>query len=304
MATIEPPINQGIRNVKAIPVSFCSEESRFVQVDSRVVHIPRKVWKEFIKRKSSHKMDSVPLYVGIRKSGVQGGKCFFFGHVEFTTNTSNSSDDMALLPDWLFDHLGSDPMDTNIDIVYVPMPQDVDKIVLKGDNSSYVHTDVRSEIENKIGKWNCINKDESFNVGGVKFTVLDLRTKTNDDLPTGRSVNFASIYDLKDVKLEFEEPDDIKAAREREEKRIKQEEEWKSRPVQKAKVEISYHADGKHFGAHVSGFNHEEQKNLKPDNHVFQGDGLKIGGTQSLPKTKQEMLEARLKRLAELEKQG
>lgn len=310
MSASTVPLNEGIKNVKAIPISFCSEEARFIQPDSRVVHIPKNVWKEFIKIKTFHRMTEIPLYVGIRRSGDKGGKAFFFGHVEYTTNTDNSDENMALLPDWLFEYLGTDIMDTFVDIVYVVKPQDVDKIILKGNKSSYVNTDIKAELEEKLGRWNCINKGETFAVDDVTFTVVDIRAKPNDIFIDGKSINFGSIYSLTEVKLEFVEPDDIRDVREREEKRIEREKELKAKPLQKAR-DSSESKNNMNFGAHVSGFGSTgdvEKKNIsnkneeKKDYVPFQGGGLKIGTAPTKPLSKNEILEARLKRMAELEK--
>lgn len=301
------PLREGAKDVQAVCIDFCTEEARYTTPDSRIVHIPRDIWHEFVKRKNGHRMGSTPLFVGIRNTNNRKGKKFYFGRVEPSVNTANSNHTMALLPGWLFECLEMDIMDAKIDIVYVPLPQDVDKIILKGNKSSYVNTDVKTELEEKLGSWNCINIDEKFEVREVTFTVIDLRSSD------GKKLEFGSIYNLQEVKLEFEEPDDMKEIRERMEKEKKLEEERKNRPIQRARCDNSSSQDkksGTHFGAHVSGFSHTgevEQKiggEEKHDYLPFQGDGLKTGSTHTKPLTKAEILEARLKKIKELEEQN
>ena len=150
METTGVLLRDGGKGIKSICIEYCTEESRYIQPDSRIVHIPRDIWHEFVKRKDGYRMGSAPLFVGIRNTMNPKEKKFYFGRVEPSVNTVNSNHKMALLPSWLFNYLDMDYMDATVDIVFVPMPQDVDKIVLKGNKSSYVNTDVKTELEEKL----------------------------------------------------------------------------------------------------------------------------------------------------------
>lgn len=276
------PIDKGAFDVQAISVDLCSTDYLHTNPDSRVVHIPGNMWNAFMDRKDKSGLKDSPLYVGIRNSRKPKGKKFFFGFVVPTITSANSVDTMSLLPNWLFEYLETDPMETLVDIVYGGKPPGVTKIILKGNKSSYVSTDIRTAIENKLDLWNCINKDETFTVNDVIFTVVDIKNKED------KTIDFGSIFNMDEVKLEFNEPDDIKAAREREEARVKSE-----HVVQKARS----------YGAHVSGFastGEVEEKigGEKAHTYVtFQGEGLKMGGKSRIltREEKAAMLEERLK---------
>lgn len=311
----------GNKDIKAVCIDFCSNETRYTEPNSRTVHIPRDIWSDFINRKNFHRMESIPLFIGIRNAKNRKGKKFYFGRVEPSVDTVNSNHTMALLPKWLFECLDMDMMDATIDIVYVPMPQDVDRIILKGNNSSYVNTDVKSELEEQMGSWNCINLNETFKVRDVTFTITDLKTSEN------KTIEFGSIFNLEEVKIEFEEPDDIRELNEKLEREIKLDER-KQRTLQNAnnklttdssnfvtkaskfsktskyapfqgdsfKINSSTNDQSKvKFGSNISGFN---QKTDEDSTYVpFQGTGLKINSITNKHLTKAELLEARLKRL-------
>lgn len=283
----------GAKNIKAISIDLCTENPIYTREDSRIVHIPKDIWNNFIERKVSLGNTDRPLYVGIRNSRNPNGKRFYFGRVEPSIKSENSTNKMALLPRWLFDYLETDPMDTLIDIVFVRKIEDAGKIVIKGSNSSYARTDIKTELESKMSSWNCINSGDNFKISDVNFDIVEIRTCEQEGFPEGKIVDFASIFNIDDVKVEFLEPDDIKEAREREEKRLKSIEEMKTRPLQRAK---------NHFGANVAGFNQGEEKQEENTFVPFQGKGNKI--SSSNPKlSREEIAQMRLKRLEEFGKQ-
>lgn len=289
----------GSKNIQAVCIDFCTEEIRYNQPDSHIVHIPRDLWHRFIEQKTKYRIESLPLYVGIRNSNNPKGKKFYFGRVEPSVNTSNSNHKMALLPRWLFEYLEMDTMESLVDIVFVSKITPVDIIFLKGNKSSYVKTDIKRELEEKLDTWNCINNGEVFKIRDVTFTVTNL--KSSD----GEIINFGSIYSG-EVKIEFEEPDDIKETRERIEKEDKKVKEMKEMKLQKARCDSPQ--KGRKYGAHVSGFSSTgdvEEKIGKDKVHdylPFQGDGLKLTNVPARQLTKAELLEVRLKKMGELAK--
>lgn len=262
------PLFKGGKNIKSVCYGFCVAEER---QDLRIIHIPRDMWQAFIKRKTDQKMENTPLFVGVRATNNPNGKKFYFGCVEPSFKTINSEHTDAILPEWLFSYLDMDIIDSYVDIIFLSKPKNVNKIILKGNKSSYVKTDIKTDLEIKIGSWNCINNNEKFTVNDVEFTVVGLKSIDNEDM------DFGSIFNLDEVKLEFEEPDDIKELRMKEEK--------------KEKI---------HFGAHVSGFNQPEKPVETSEYKIFQTQGLKLGDPPKKPLTKAEILEARLKKISEI----
>lgn len=288
----------GAKNVKAVSIDLCTENPVYTSDDSRIVHIPKDIWNNFIERKTQLRITDEPLYVGIRNSRNPNGKRFYFGRVEPSIKSENSTNDMALLPRWLFDYLESDMMDTLVDIVFVRHINKAGKIVLRGSNSSYARSDIKTKLESKMSSWNCINSGDKFMVDGVKFEIVEVRAKESEGFPEGKIIDFASIFNIDEVKVEFLEPDDIREAREREEKRLKQEEENRKRPLQKAYND--QHEPKRHFGAHVAGFSSTEETKEEPTFVPFQGKGNKISSSsQNL--TRQQIIEARIKKLSSTE---
>lgn len=262
----------GYRKIKAICADFCSEEYQYLEPDSRIIQIPKEKWNNFMIKKNSERQSNKPLYVGIRNSENPDGKKIYFGKVEPNLSHLESVSSSVVLPSWCFSTLNMDFTNSKVDIVLLLEIPDVHKIVLKGDNSSYINTDIRSEVEFKFNGWNCLNLGETFYLNGVQFTVTNLLNSK------GKQIEYGAIYQLDEVILEFDEPDDLIKLREERERQKKIEEEFRNRPreLQRAK-----------------------SPEPEPDNRpaIFKDEGLKISSSQSKPLTKQELLEARLKRL-------
>lgn len=298
--------NGGNIDVRAVCVDFCTEEERYLDPDSHFIHIPRDLYLNFLKRKSDSGYDTIPLYVGIRNSKNPNGKKFFFGRVEPSLTTENSHHTMALLPKWVFEKLELDMMDATIDILYVPIPQSVALIKIKGSNALYVQTDIKTNLENKLAGYNCLNIGEEFKVGETTFKVIELRNKNN------KIIEFGSIYNIDECNLDFEMCDEEIEKEKARIEALKQLEIERSKPreLQKATTQNDKHIEksssnkfGKlrsqyaAFGARVHSLkddNEEEKKEETKEVEHFQGTSNRIGGTK-IPLTRQQILEARMK---------
>jgi hypothetical protein len=283
-------LTHGNIDVKAVCIDFCTEEQRYLDPDSHFIHIPRDLYLKFLKRKNDTGLNQSPLYIGIRNSKNPTGKKFYFGRVEPSTTTLNSHHTMCLLPKWIFNKLGMDIMDGYVDILYLPIPQSVALIKLKGSNSIYAKTDIKASLEIKLSGYNCLNIDEEFKVENTTFKVVELRNKEN------KIIEFGSIYNIDECNLDFEMCDEeIEKEKVRIETLRKADlEKDRSRDLQKARSDGNIKIDHKDinsnkygqlgkkysaFGTKVHSLKNdeEEEKEEKKDTYQFQDTGHKIG---------------------------
>lgn len=278
-------LKKGNIDVKAVCIEFCTNEERYLDPDSHFVHIPRDLYVDFLSKKAKSGFDSSPLYVGIRNSKNPSGKKFFFGRVEPSLTTANSHHTMVLLPRWVFEKLEMDLMDGTVDIVYTRIPQPVALMKLKGSNSSYTKTDIKTALENRLSGFNCLNKDEEFRVGETSFKVVELRNKENN------VIEFGSIYNIDDCNLDFELCDDEIEKEKQRVEALKQADFLRNKPreLQKANSEI-HETQSKNmankfgqlnkkystFGARVHSLKGDNEE--KKEEYSFKDVGHKIGG--------------------------
>lgn len=301
-------LKNGNIDVQAVCIEFCTEEERYLDPDSHFIFIPRDLYLNFLKKKSDSGLNHIPLYVGIRSSGNPNGKKFYFGRVEPSTTTANSHHTMVLLPRWVFEKLDMDIMEASVDIVYLPIPQSVALMKLKGSNSVYATTDIKTALEVKLSGYNCLNIDEEFKVGDTSFRVVELRNKEN------RLIEFGSIYNIDECNLDFEMCDEeVEKEKLRAEALKKADlERTKPRELQKARSDETGHEvktqkstatrfgklGNKYsaFGTKVHSLKGDENEEKKDDEYQFQDAGHKIGGPEpKKPLTRQQITEARIK---------
>ena len=273
-------IRTGYFEINCTCIDNCTEESKYVDRESHFIHIPRDIYHKFLILKKRNGRESFPLYVGIRSSNKRDIK-LYFGRVEPSVNSINSNHEMALLPKWVCERLELDEFSDKIDIVYVPIPQPIKYMKIRGNNSSYVKSpDIKLALESKLGQYNCINLNEKFHVEDVIFTITEL--KSNDDT----NLDFGSIFD-QEVNIDFELPDDLK---EQEEKRLKDEEEAKK--INPRELQRGY--NNQKFGANVHGFRDSEKEDQKTNYIPFEGPGLSLSNEKSKKLTREEILKKRL----------
>lgn len=254
-------IKSGFLDIQAVCVEYCISDQKYLDEDSHTILIPENIFYDFINLKSLHEKSSLPLYVGIRNSKILN-KRLYFGRIEPSINTGNSTNEMAILPKWVIDELELDGITDVIDIVYISNPKIVDYIKVKANISDYVNfPDIKTILEEKLNQYNCININTFFIVGHVRFKIIELKDQNGDD------INFGSIFD-REIKIDFDVPEDyledipipIKAAEEKVKVLEKKESEYK----------------------------------------VFQNEGIKLGeSNSSRPLTREEIIRERLKRFTE-----
>ena len=261
-------------DVQAVCIDFCTEEQRYLDSDSHFIHIPRDLYLNFLKKKQDTGFNQNPLYVGIRNSKNPSGKKFYFGRVEPSTTTLNSHHTMCLLPAWVFNKLGMDIMDGYVDILYLPIPQSVALIKLKGSNSDYAKTDIKASLEVKLSGFNCLNIDEC----NLDFEMCD------EEIEKERQ----RVEDLKKADLEKIKPRELQKANSDVTPQIINSNKY-------GQLGRKYSA----FGAKVHSLKNneedEEKEEEKKDIYHFQDEGHKIGIEPKRQLTRQEITEARLK---------
>lgn len=274
-------IKTGYLDINCTCIDNCTDESRYIDKESHFIHIPRDIYHKFLILKKRHGRENFPLYVGVRNIDRRNEK-LYFGRVEPSVNSANSNHEMALLPKWVCTRLGIDEFLGKIDIVYVPIPQPIKYMKIRGNNSSYVKSpDIKLALENKLGQYNCINLNENFYIDDVIFTVTELKNKDN------MIIEFGSIFD-QEVNIDFELPDDLK---EENEKRLKAEQEIKNRPPRELQKAVN---NNHKFGADVHGFKENETEEKKTNYVPFSGNGLILSSTKQKPLTREELLQRRL----------
>jgi len=188
-------------NVKAISINYCTDEDRYLEMDSHFIQIPQKLYHSFLSLKNKNS----PIYVSIRNPNYTD-KLLYFGRVEPSIKTNNSTIDMCLLPEWVFERLNISSCDGIIDIVNVIENKDIQQlgyIKIRGNISTYVKWDnIKELIEEKISKFNCINLDDVFYINDVKFTVILLKDRNKKEITFGSTFNT-------EADLDFDVPDDI-----------------------------------------------------------------------------------------------
>lgn len=267
---MELPIKTGILEVSTICIDNCTDEERYINPDSHFIHIPKKVYLDWMEFKDREGRSTNPLYVGIRNSN-NVEKRLYFGRVEPSVNSSNSNHEMCLLPRWVIEKLEIDEFGGLVDIVYVKNPPTIDYIKVRGNKSSYVNfRDIKSMLEQKLCVYNCLNIDEKIHIEDVIFNVIEIK-----DIH-GNSINFGSIFNT-DVKIDFDLPDDLveKAEEQRKLASITKIPDSKGRQLQ--------------FGSHVHTMNDNEEKEEKSTYVPFQGPGLKMVAAPDRKMTKEEL---------------
>lgn len=294
----EPLKNHGI-DITTVCIDFCTDEDRYINSDSHFIHIPKELYHDFLTLKSLQNRAKFPLFVAIKNSN-KSQKGILFSKVEPSVVTSNSTHEMCLLPRWAIDKLELEDFLGKIDLIYVPIPQKVDYIKVKGNKSTYVKfKDIKSMLENKLSSYNCLNIEEEFKIEDVTFRVIELKNEKGID------INFGSTFET-DVKIDFETPDDI-AELERElklkkELELKRELELKEEKKKLESQEKMKKTDIHHFGAHLRSYDGTEIKSSTSETSVkvFQSEGLKMTTENVKKLTKEEIIAARLKYLGNM----
>lgn len=283
--------------INCISIDFCTEEPRYLQQDSHFIQIPVRLFNSMISLNNSIKE---PLYIGIQNSFTQ--KRLYFGRVEPSIKSPNSTSDMCIMPNWVLEKLGLDLIGGKVDIVMMTPNVNIQKlgfIKIRGEKSDYVNwSDIKEKLEEKIGQFNCLNNGDHFIIDSIKFTVTELKDKNNNLCDYGCTFNT-------EVKLEFELPDDLiekekkekkekrekeKLERENQEKIEKREKQEKIEKREKEKKKGNNSNGIERHGMRLMTFNDVKNGDDSENNgenskckekDPFEGPGLKLGSTTS-----------------------
>lgn len=278
---LSAPVKTGYLDVTCVCIDYCTDQEKYLDIDSRFIHIPVNIYNSWMGLKNTHGRSNHPLFVGLRNT-QDDTKKVYFAKVEPSFQSNNSTKDIILLPKWAMNRLGISSEFDIVDMVYVRIPNKVTYIKVKGNNSSYSHkNNIKTLLERKLSNFWCINLGETFKLDDVTFTVTQIKDNQNQDIPYGSIVHA-------DVNFDFDIPDDMV---ETEKKVQKQPEE---RVLQKAK-NSQIQEPIKSFSSNVRTI----QNMNGQDNTVFSSGGIKMGGTVALTQK-----EIRDRRLALLENQA
>ena len=254
------------KNIKTISIEFCTDEKKYTVPDSHYIQIPQKIYQQYLNDKNKDD----PLYIGIRNSNSID-KCLYFGRVEPSIKTDNSSEDMCLMPGWVMDKININKYGGLIDIVLIKdHMKKLGYIKIKGNVSSYAKwDDIKERLEEKLSQYNCINVDDVLYVDNVIFTILELK-----DLK-GNNVKFGSTFNTT-VNLDFEVPDDIKEKEELLRAELLKKEEMKKIPSKPREVQS---------GRNLMTFNDLNNQEKK---EYFIGTGNKLTSEKIIYPSKEE----------------
>jgi hypothetical protein len=278
-------------NIVAVSVGFCSDEQRYNTPDSHYIQIPEQLFNNFMHRADIEK----PLFVGVCNS-QNPHMCLYFGKVEPTIRTENSSSDMCLLPEWAMNRLQLDSYGDRVDIEIMNEEYHIKKlgyIKMRANISSYTKWEnIKDIIEIKLGDCNCVNNGDEFYINDVIFTIVELKDHSGNIIECGSTFRT-------ETNLDFEIPDDL---RELERKRSEEEFKRAEEKIKLASLPKAPQKDHKHsgvsFGSRVVTLKdtHEEIK----ESQYFTGQGNKLSTdtTNRIP-TREERVAMILKRLKE-----
>ncbi len=211
--------------IDCISIEFCTEEPRYLQNDSHFIQIPVRLFNSMIS-------NGEPLYIGIQNSITH--KRLYFGRVEPSIRSPNSTIDMCIMPNWVLEKLGLELIGGKVDIVKMIPNVNINKlgfIKIRGEKSGYVNwSDIKERLEDKISQFNCLNLGDHFIIDDIKFIVTELRDKNNNLCDYGSTFNT-------DVKLEFEVPDDLVEKERKEKERIERIEKERKERIEKERNE-------------------------------------------------------------------
>lgn len=279
-------------DVNAISVAYCTDEERYNTPDSHYVQIPEQLFRNFMQRDEPDK----PLFIGICNSSLPK-LCLYFGRVEPTLRTENSSADMCLLPEWVINKLQLDPMGDKVDIEIMREDFHIKKlgyIKLRGNISSYSKWEnIKELLEIKLGNCNCVNVGDDFYINNVIFTIVELKDHDNNIIECGSTFQT-------ETNLDFELPDDLRELeRIRREEQFKHEQEMLKQATKQTsrKPDVVKHS-GVTFGSRVATLT-EDVKEEK-EHEYFTGTGNKLSSdTVSRMPTREERVAMIMKKMKE-----
>lgn len=279
MSSYRDPHNRDcFPDVPVISILFCTEELRYTDPESRFIHIPKDIYFNFLEIKRREGKATLPLFVGVRNN-LDVKKRLYFGRVEPSIVTENSTHDNILLPEWAINLLGIESIGSTLDLVYESRPFSIGYMKVRGNKSCYAKfKDVKLMLEQKLSNYNCLNLNETFSISegeDVLFTITSLKDKDGNEIDCG------AIYNV-EVKIDFDIPDDLVEI-----ERLK-----KLNPVEP--VKMNPHRE---FGSKIHTFSEIGEEEHKSDYKPFEGPGLKLTEESQRKLTRQELAELRLKKM-------
>lgn len=184
---------QYFKEIDSLCIALCSDEKKYIEPDSHFIHIPTQL---FIELTNNTNINSLCFELTNPKDPLVK---IFIKKIE---PTIREFDKYILLPDWICKKLNIQSIGDKINFVPVANPKEIKRIKIQGNSSSYLKKDIKKLLELKIEQFRCINLGYQFDIDDVKFTVLELISKSNE------LVRFGSISN--EVEIDFEIPDDIK----------------------------------------------------------------------------------------------
>ena len=187
------------KNINALCITLCTDESIYTEDDSHYVHIPKSL---FIKYTNNLNLNLICFELS-NPTNPTGPKVYLKkiepSIYEFESN--------ILLPVWVCKKISIQTCGDNINIRPIIKPPQIKRCKIRGNNSSYVKIDIKTLLENKINQFKCVNINTTFTINEIKFTIIELISITDKPIDYGITTN--------ELEIDFDTPDDIKFAERR-----------------------------------------------------------------------------------------
>lgn len=176
----------------ALNIVLCTDDLKFIDPDSHFLHIPEQLFTKYI---NTINLSNVcfELY------NPNNNKKIYLKKIEPSFGDFKNN---ILIPTWVQLFLDIQMTDHFLQLRPVPRPHLILRCKIKANNSSYIHIDIKSLLEDKINQFKCININTHFTIQNVIFTIIELIDYNNISVNWGITNN--------ELQIDFDTPDDIK----------------------------------------------------------------------------------------------
>lgn len=178
----------------ALSIILCTDESKYTDSNSHYLHIPDYLFLKYI-----NKLDLTNICFELSNSNDIIGPKIYLKKIEPSFNEFKKN---ILIPNWVQTKLNIQMMGGQLSLRPIYKSPKIKRCKIRGNNSSYIHMDIKKLLEDKINEFKCININTDFQINGIIFTFIELISFKE------KNVNFGIITD--ELEIDFDTPDDIK----------------------------------------------------------------------------------------------
>lgn len=180
----------------ALCITLCTDESRYIDTDSHYIHIPKLL---FVKYATKINLNNVCFEISNSNTDTELNTKIYFKKIEPSMGEFESN---VLIPHWACKKLNIQSCGDKVILKIIPEPNIIKRCKIKGSDSSYVKTDIKTLLEEKINQFKCVNLETQFTINKTIFTIIELISTKNKPINYGITLN--------ELEIDFDIPDDIK----------------------------------------------------------------------------------------------